>query len=211
MTGQTLDGCAPDYVARLFDRYAPTFEEHLTERLYYQAPELLWQAWQNVTEGKATDLVVFDLGCGTGLCGVQFRPAARRLVGVDLSKAMLDLATPKGCYDELVQGEIGAVLADHVAAAQLIVAGDVFNYLGNLQPILHAAFASLTSGWLVFSVERSDAETFRLEPSGRFTHSPAHIEKLTAEIGFAVRYSQRLCLRFDRGQPVHGQVYVLEK
>ena len=34
-------------------------------------------------------LDVLDAGCGTGLCGPLVAPYARRLVGVDLSEAML--------------------------------------------------------------------------------------------------------------------------
>jgi len=84
-----------DYVSRLFDYYAPTFEEHLTERLHYQGPEVLGRALRQATEGAATNVDVIDLGCGTGLCGIEFRAIARRLIGIDLSQKMLDLAAKR--------------------------------------------------------------------------------------------------------------------
>lgn len=49
-------------------------------------------------------LDILDLGCGTGLVGSWFRDYARKLVGVDISPTMLDMATKKGCYHELRRG-----------------------------------------------------------------------------------------------------------
>lgn len=49
-------------------------------------------------------LDVLDLGCGTGLIGSWFKDYARKLVGVDVSPTMLDMATKKGCYHELRRG-----------------------------------------------------------------------------------------------------------
>jgi predicted TPR repeat methyltransferase len=211
LTGQQRDRCEADYVSRLFDYYAPTFEEHLTERLHYQGPEVLSRALLQATGSNPTDLEVIDLGCGTGLCGIEFRPMARRLIGIDLSQKMLDLAAKKKCYDELLRGDIADVLRERPASAQLIVAGDVLNYIGDLQPVLHACLAALTAGWLIFFVERGECESFHLEQSGRFSHRPEYVQQLAEQCGFRVLLSERHCLRFDRGQPVHGQVYVLAR
>lgn len=49
-------------------------------------------------------LDILDLGCGTGLVGSWFKDYARKLVGVDVSPTMLDMATKKGCYHELRRG-----------------------------------------------------------------------------------------------------------
>lgn len=49
-------------------------------------------------------LDILDLGCGTGLIGSWFKDYARKLVGVDVSPTMLDMATKKGCYHELRKG-----------------------------------------------------------------------------------------------------------
>lgn len=51
-----------------------------------------------------------DLGCGAGCSGVAFRSCARHLTGVDLSPAMVDKALERGCYDELVVGNIESIL-----------------------------------------------------------------------------------------------------
>lgn len=49
-------------------------------------------------------LDILDLGCGTGLVGSWFKDYGRKIVGVDVSPTMLDMATKKGCYHELRKG-----------------------------------------------------------------------------------------------------------
>lgn len=49
-------------------------------------------------------LDILDLGCGTGLVGSWFKDYGRKIVGVDVSPVMLDMATKKGCYHELRKG-----------------------------------------------------------------------------------------------------------
>ena len=104
---------------------------------------------------------MLDLGCGTGLCGGWLQTLPGRLVGVDLSPAMVKQAETKGAYDALVVGDILDYLramADEGDArdfAWLIVAADVFVYLGDLLPVLTAAAAVLQHGCglLAFTVE----------------------------------------------------------
>ena len=85
------------YVRALFDGYAPGFDKALTEGLSYRAPELFFgatQAAHAVTPMKFGS--VLDLGCGTGLAAIPFRPFSDWMVGVDLSSAMLAQARTKG-------------------------------------------------------------------------------------------------------------------
>src|SRR5207237_92179 len=67
---------APAYVARLFDQYAPRFDEHLVEGLGYRAPTLLYDAVREVCARTNRPLHfarALDLGCGTGLAGKEFK------------------------------------------------------------------------------------------------------------------------------------------
>ena len=84
------------YIRNLFDFYAPKFDKHLVEKLNYRNPKLFLEQVLKVTHRR--DLDVLDLGCGTGLCGLEFRSYARQMVGVDLSPEMVKLA-------EMVKGE----------------------------------------------------------------------------------------------------------
>ncbi len=61
-------------VRRWFDSYARRFDEHLLGMLNYCGPKLLREDVLKATD--RTDLDILDLGCGTGLCGLEFRPRA---------------------------------------------------------------------------------------------------------------------------------------
>jgi len=55
--------------------------------------------------GGARGLDIIDAGCGTGLVGRLVAAKARRLVGVDASRAMLDKAKDKDVYHQLCAAE----------------------------------------------------------------------------------------------------------
>ena len=123
-------------------------------------------------------LDVLDAGCGTGLCGPLVAPYARRLVGVDLSEAMLARARARNVYDELVKRELTAYLRDSPGSFDVIVSADTLVYFGPLEEVAAAAANALRPGGvLVFTVEElsgaaSDAG-YSLSPNGRYRHSPA--------------------------------------
>ena len=79
-----------EYVQKVFDEFSDSFEAKLA-RLHYRAPTLVCESLAAVAIAGRT-LDVLDIGCGTGLCGPLLAPYARRLVGVDLSPGMLNLA-----------------------------------------------------------------------------------------------------------------------
>ncbi|WP_163597484.1 class I SAM-dependent DNA methyltransferase, partial [Klebsiella pneumoniae] len=66
--------------------------------LDYRAPELVAEAVAASQEAGTTGLAILDAGCGTGLCGPSLRPFADRLIGIDLSRKMLERAAARGCY-----------------------------------------------------------------------------------------------------------------
>ena len=108
------------YVRRLFDQYAGRYDTALTEHLAYRGPAILRERGRGGdARGRTADALcaVLDLGCGTGLGGAAFRPFADRLVGVDLSPAMIAQAAAKGIYDRLVSADIADFLAEETAAA----------------------------------------------------------------------------------------------
>ena len=96
----------PDrFVEQLFDQYAPTFEYELVQKLQYNLPVTLTKLIKNrANEGGVNS--VLDMGCGTGLFGVEIRSVCQRLEGVDISKRMLQVADQKNIYDKLTHKNI---------------------------------------------------------------------------------------------------------
>ena len=82
--GDAPDALPQAYVARLFDDYAPRFDNHLIKNLGYRAPALIAEALSAVAPDRRFASAL-DLGCGTGLMGEALRDRVDRLTGVDLS------------------------------------------------------------------------------------------------------------------------------
>ena len=205
------DGLAPAYVRALFDRYAERFDADLG-RLRYQAPEALGQAVAAAAAPAPGSLDVLDLGCGTGLSGVPFRPVARHLAGVDLAPRMVARAAARGIYDELAAGDALGFLAATPARWDLLVAADMLMYLGELAPLLAAAHRALRSGgWFAGTVERSDGPGFSLQPSRRFAHSRSYLQEAIKAAGFAAVSWREFVPRWEAGRPVPGLLFVLRR
>jgi len=141
-TGAGTPAMTEPYVRRLFDQYAGRYDAALTEHLHYRGPALLLEAVTSALARQARPIrfeSLLDLGCGTGLGGAVFRPFSVRLVGVDLSAALIARAEAKGDYDRLVVGNLAAFLSDEIAKAaqyDLVLAADVFVYVNDLAPVL---------------------------------------------------------------------------
>jgi predicted TPR repeat methyltransferase len=203
------------YVRTLFDEYAPRFDKHLVNNLAYRGPELIAAAARRACALRGRPFRfrrVFDLGCGTGLAGRALEGSFEHLEGVDLSPKMLAKARKTHLYDALHEAELVRFLeAVELAAADLVIAADVFVYLGSLEPAFRAARRALArDGLFCFSVQAHEGEGFGLGEDGRYSHGEPHLRRLAAETGFAVVLFERASTRQDRGKDVPGYVVVLE-
>ena len=195
-------------ITNLFERYADVFDKHLSENLRYRAPQVLFEAV--TAAGPPPKPNVMDLGCGTGLCGQLFRPTAATLTGVDLSPGMIAKARARGIYDHLEVGDLTAALRSNPNRFEVVVAADVFVYLGDLSETFAAAHASLKPGGLFgFSVESIEEGTYVLHPSRRYAHSPQYVRDLAGKAGFEVVSMDRAPLRTESQKDVLGLVTVL--
>jgi predicted TPR repeat methyltransferase len=206
---------ADEYVSKVFDLFAESFDRQL-ERLQYRAPHLVSEALTVLGCLRLGDLDILDAGCGTGLCAPLLRSVARRLVGVDLSPAMLEKARERGDYDALHQGELTAFMNQVVAQFDVIVSADTFCYFGELESVIKAAATALRqSGHLIFTVEESAAKDtmldFRLTPSGRYSHTKEYIERVLQKNGLTVCSISRVTLRVEYQKPVAGLLAVAHK
>lgn len=201
----------PEYIAGLFDQYAEDFDVHLTDALGYRTPQRLRELFDALA-GDAGLLRVLDLGCGTGLAGLAFRDRAALLAGVDLSPRMLDKARARDLYDTLQCGEVLRALVAESDTWELILAADVFVYLGDLAAVLQAAARVLRpDGWLLFSVEQGEGRDFVLGKAGRYAHAIEYLQRLADEAGLTVRAVRGTVLRQDFGQDVQGWLLAMQK
>ena len=189
------------FVETLFDQYAGKFDASLVGKLKYRGPQYLLEALQ--ANGLARAGRALDLGCGTGLMGEALRPHCEWLGGYDISAGMLAQASRKGVYDLLEKRDISRLQLGE-GRFDLIVAADVFIYLGALERIVGWCAGSLNSGGvLAFTVE-AGGKPVELRESRRFAHSPQYVEGLLTDAGFAGVSLTQCVLRQDRGQDVAG-------
>jgi len=207
-SGKDVPARAPDdYIVEYFGRFADSFDEVLGS-LGYRAPELVAASVAALEAAPERQFDVLDAGCGTGLCAPLLRPYARRLVGVDLSSAMIDKARARSLYDELVVGELVEALRTRPAAFDLIAAADVLVYFGDLAEVFAAAAAALRPGGrLAFTVEADrDPSAFRIHPHGRYSHGANYLTHALASAGLAVEQIEKETLRKEKGEAVSGFV-----
>ena len=202
---------APEgFITSLFDRYADTFDKHLVGQLGYRTPGATVDAVRRMT--TATELDVLDLGCGTGLCGPLLKPFARTLVGVDLSKKMLDKARQLNTYDELVNANVTNFLLTKVSAFDLVIATDLFIYIGDLTSIFAGAARALrVGGHFAFSVEHSNGADFVLQASRRYAQSEHYLRRLADAYGFAVKSIEPCFIRKDGDADISGMIAVMQR
>lgn len=199
------------YVRQLFDQYAEEFDAHLVDQLGYQGHRLLIDRLP--PEAGTRFARALDLGCGTGLCGAHVRSRVDHLVGVDLAPAMVDKARQRAVYDALHVGDIHDFLATAQDPYELVLAADVFIYVGALERAFELLATRMRKGgWLAFTVEdAAPDQTVQLLPSLRYAHSPAYLQDLADRHGYDMVSSHEEAIRFDQQRPVHGRYVYLRR
>ncbi|TPJ82845.1 methyltransferase domain-containing protein [Mesorhizobium sp. B2-6-2] len=211
LIGKAPAAAAPPsaFVETLFDHYADSFEDSLVQKLGYGLPDFLEGAIRKARPGRFR--LALDLGCGTGLMGERLRPLVDRLEGYDISAGMLNKAKAKakGIYDRLAKADLQH-FSYTGAKADLVVAADVFIYLGALERIVGAVANILADGGLfAFSLEAlAGGGDFALLPSRRYAHSEAYARRVLCANGLAVLSLESMVIRHDRHDPVEGLAIV---
>lgn len=202
-----------DYVKHLFDALADTFDDSLGS-VEYNAPEqLIGLARQLLSEDKLANLDILDMGCGTGLNGLQFKPIASTLQGIDISPRMLSVANQRGIYDDLEENDLLSALVRHQNDTDLAVSADTFPYFGDLESIFMAVVSALRdSGLFMFTVETHDNEDdYLLGQTARYSHSRNYVEELAKRRGLEILACNDTVYRKESGADVKGLIVALRK
>ncbi len=207
---QLPDKAPAEYLKNLFDQYAEYYDKHLTQSLRYKVPQQIHAAVYQEIQSDPVSWNILDLGCGTGLCGELFKEFSQKLIGIDISQEMINNAKLKNIYDELRVADIEQALADY-REIDLVVAADVFTYIGDLDEIFSRVKRSLKeNGLFAFSVEKSEKPTFELQASIRYAHSRTYLESLIAKYHFQIKRFEEIILRTQKDEPVKGYLVLLK-
>ena len=209
--GPLPESAPPQFVRGLFDEYADRFEQDLVATLRYRGHEQVCEPL--TTLHPARFVSALDAGCGSGLAAPLLRSRAQRLAGIDLSPRMIEHAAATGLYDELQVADLVAHLLATPARHDLVVACDVFIYLGNLAPAFDAVSRVLAAGGLfAFTVEEGDADAgYDLLPTLRYAHSERYLRELAQAHALRVARCVRAPLREGHGEAITGLVMHLAR
>jgi predicted TPR repeat methyltransferase len=192
----------PGYVRQLFNQFAADYDARMRGRLGYAAPSIL-RDLAGLLIDPARRFDILDLGCGTGLSGIAFKPIARRLVGVDLAPRMLEKARALGIYDALVEGDVESLPREVDGPFDIVIAADVIVYLGDLSKLFATVRARLRDeGLWLFTTERGDAEDIERGPKRRYRHGERYLRALAEAHGFYVASLVECVTRYEAGEPV---------
>jgi predicted TPR repeat methyltransferase len=199
----------PGYVRHLFDQFSAEYDDRMIGQLAYAAPQILLDL-AAIVMPNAGNLAILDLGCGTGLAGLAFKPLAALLNGVDLSPAMIERARERKIgarriYDSLMVADLEAALSAPGPDYDLILAADTLVYLGDLSRTFEVAHARLhPDGFFLFTVEKAHREGFELGPKRRWRHSEDYLRNLAGRTGLRVAGLVAATSRHEAGEPVDG-------
>ena len=211
-----------DTVRQRFERDARSFDA-----IYRLERSPFWR-WVNTTFRKAvferyditfdqagdvTDKTILDVGCGSGVYAVDFaRRGARRVVGVDFSDKMLELASQEaeqhGVADrcEFIRADFLGL--DLKETFDVSIAMGVFDYIPDQVTLLRKMVA-LTTGKVIASFPghsrlREPARRLRYKLAGKgdiYLYSQDDVERISTEAGLRDKEIIRI--------PSSGGVYVL--
>ena len=123
---------------------------------------------------------------------------------------MLNEADKKSIYDKLVYGDILHYLNNESLNFDVFIAADVFVYLGDLSEIFRLLkLKNQTAGKLIFSTEYYEGSAYKLNTSGRYSHSHQYIKDLCHKFKFFLKHFETCKLRKEKNSYVIGGLYFL--
>ena len=125
---------------------------------------------------------------------------------------MIEACQRRGVYDTLKQGDITEILRSASDIYDIIIAADVFIYVGELDELFSEVSRVCLKGSLfAFSIESAEGEDYVLRESGRFAHEPRYIQELADTTGFSVDLREAASIRLQEKKSLPGVVFVLKR
>ncbi len=197
----TKDQNQENYSEALFDTFADNYDS-VMEKIKYNVLNEVKNICINFN-GK-----ILDLGCGTGATAAMFKTANNQFDGVDISQKMLDKASVKKVYHQLIKSDLLSYLRQNKIKYDLIIALDVFEYVENIKDVLEAAFPLP----IIFTIESDTGPDHEnLMANGRYRHNPKYISDLLQNAGYQKIQTFEVNLRHENNQPVPGVIFYVQK
>lgn len=187
----------PEMAIEYFDGLADQYD-YVQQANVYQLPALTHQLLMPELEKAGNINNLIDLGCGTGLCGAQFREQFANLVGVDFSNRMLDEAYRKmdrrgvKIYTRLEHQDMRLHFQQEKEAFfDVALCLSVLPYLGDLEALFAGVRLVLQQGgWFAcsfdpYKINGNPAEGFGMMPqTGYFGHDLRYVLQRAESYGF---------------------------
>lgn len=191
-----------------FDALAPNFENTLSD-LKYTLPTVVSGLLEQQDGEDAWYPRALDLGCGTGLAGLQVRSYCEHLTGVDRSAPMLTQATHKAVYDELVCSDAQQFLASADGDFDLVVLTDLLPYIDDPTSFLVALRQRCAANArVILSAETQGDGDIQIGPA-RTAHDEQSLADAIDAAGFQHLAAQAIPLYSSGGSYREGTVVML--
>ncbi len=136
-------------VMRLYDDFAPTYDDTLLSKWGYEAPAT---AAQMLARYVPLGSRVLDAGCGTGLTGSALHEVGFSTVhGADISLPSLQAAASKGVYKSLVRADLLKQLPFPDDAFDAAICVGVLSYISGEELFQQLCRVTRAGGVILFS------------------------------------------------------------
>lgn len=183
-----------------FTQAAPYYDALETQNNYH-GPQVLVEHLRPHLP-KLSGLTVVDAGCGTGHLAKLWRKVADRLVGVDVTPAMVEMARSAkagdvAVFDAVMEADLrNAKTVVDAASADVVLCGNVVQFIGDLRDAIAAMAHWLKpEGLLAITAEPLEGASYGVVPkTSRFGHSESYVNELAQQSGLRVLRTDSVAL-----------------